>query len=64
MEKPTYLTAKEVCQRYGRISDMTLHRWLRDDRLNFPRPVRIGGLRFFDLAELAAYDEQSKERGR
>ena len=35
----TYLPASQVRTRYG-VSDMSLWRWLRDDALGFPHPIR------------------------
>jgi predicted DNA-binding transcriptional regulator AlpA len=51
-----YLSAVQVRRRYGGVSDMTLWRWLRDETLAFPRPRWIQSRRFWDVAELAAWD--------
>jgi predicted DNA-binding transcriptional regulator AlpA len=37
-----YLTRTKVRERYG-ISNMTLWRWERDPRLNFPKAIEING---------------------
>jgi hypothetical protein len=52
-----YLTAAQLCERYGGVSHMWLERRLANDPA-FPRPVRFGNskLRMFDLAELEAYE--------
>lgn len=67
-EHPTqlqkYMTASEVCQRYGKITTMTLHRWLKDPDTKFPRPIKIGKMRFFDIKELEAYDESMGVKAR
>jgi predicted DNA-binding transcriptional regulator AlpA len=55
-----YMAAPKVLARYG-ISDMTLWRWLRDEKLNFPRPIRIGRIRYFSIAELDAFDAAQRE---
>jgi predicted DNA-binding transcriptional regulator AlpA len=52
---PTYLPAGAVRARYG-VSDMSLWRWLRDDALGFPAPIRINRRRFWKLAELEAWE--------
>lgn len=51
-----FITANDVCARYGKITSMTLHRWLANPDIAFPRPVRIGKLRFWEIAALDAYD--------
>lgn len=51
-----YITAKQVCERYGSITEMTLHRWLQEPAMRFPRPIKINRLRFFDIEELDEYD--------
>ncbi|MCP8939400.1 helix-turn-helix domain-containing protein [Alsobacter sp. SYSU M60028] len=44
-----------MCDRYG-ITDRTLARWLRDNRLNFPPARVVNTRRYFDLAELEAWE--------
>jgi len=51
-----YLNAPQVRSRYGNVCEMTLWRWLHDEKLNFPRPHRINGRRFWKAAELAAWE--------
>jgi predicted DNA-binding transcriptional regulator AlpA len=50
-----FLPANRVWARYG-VTSMTLHRWLRDDRLGFPKPMLIGRMRFWRLADLEAWE--------
>lgn len=52
----TYLTARQVCSRYGGISDMTLWRWLNDPEMGFPCPRYINRRRYWDEAELDEFD--------
>jgi predicted DNA-binding transcriptional regulator AlpA len=52
---PTFLTAGQVRARYS-VSDMSLWRWLRDETLCFPHPMRINGRRFWRLSELEAWE--------
>ena len=42
-----HVPASAVRQLFGGISDMTLHRWLRDPNLNFPRPLVINHRRYW-----------------
>ncbi|MDR7147069.1 DNA-binding protein [Rhizobium sp. BE258] len=51
-----YLTASSVRRRYDDISDMTLWRWIKDESVGFPAPIKIGQLRFFDIEKLEAFD--------
>jgi predicted DNA-binding transcriptional regulator AlpA len=51
----TFLPAGQVRARYG-VSDMSLWRWLRDEALLFPSPIRIHNRRYWKLAELEAWE--------
>ncbi|MDB5444728.1 MAG: transcriptional regulator [Phenylobacterium sp.] len=53
---PTYLSATQVRQRYGNVSQMTIWRWLNNPELGFPRPHYIARRRYFLLTELEAFD--------
>jgi hypothetical protein len=46
------IAAKAVLARYG---GMTLHRWVRDPDLNFPKRLLINGMRYCWLTELLAW---------
>jgi predicted DNA-binding transcriptional regulator AlpA len=50
-----YLPARQVWERYG-VTDMTLHRWVRSQQMNFPKPVYIGRYRYWRLSELEAWE--------
>jgi hypothetical protein len=50
-----WITAKQVCERYGGRSLMWLWRKLHDDA-NFPRATYFGRIQFFSVAELEAYE--------
>lgn len=52
-----YLTSNEVRARFCGISDMTLWRWLQDERLGFPRPLIINRRRFFRLDQIEAFEK-------
>ncbi|MGO7726699.1 DNA-binding protein [Rhizobium johnstonii] len=42
---------------------MTLHRWGKDARLSFPRPMVVNRRKFFKEEELVAWErERAKER--
>ncbi len=51
----SYLTAAQVRERFGRISDMSLWRWVHDERLGFPKPLMINRRRYFSADEIDAF---------
>ena len=53
-----FLPARRVWERYG-VTSMTLHRWLADERLNFPKPVYFGRFRYWPLADLEAWERSA-----
>jgi hypothetical protein len=52
-----YLSARQVCQRYGGVSDMTVWRWSHDPSMKFPVPLRIQKRRYWRLAALVAWED-------
>lgn len=58
-----YLPARAVWERYGKTS-MTLHRWLADERMNFPKPVYFGRFRSWKLSELEAWEREQAAKSR
>ena len=55
------LPATPVRARYG-VSDMTIFRWLNDEKLGFPKPIRINGRRYWRLAELQAFEDRQSSK--
>lgn len=55
-----YLSSAAVRARYGGCSDMTLWRWLSDDELCFPKPLRVQRRRLWRLAELEAWERERR----
>jgi hypothetical protein len=51
-----YLKAAQVRSRFGGVSDMWLHRRMRDAALPLPAPSYFGGLRFWRVADLEAWE--------
>ncbi len=51
------LQARQVQDRYG-VSDMTLHRWLRQPELAFPKPLKINRRNYWSLHELEAWERK------
>jgi hypothetical protein len=50
-----YAPARDVRQRY-RVSDMTIFRWLADDKMSFPRPYYFGRFRYWKISELEGFE--------
>ncbi|GJD58844.1 helix-turn-helix transcriptional regulator [Methylobacterium dankookense] len=49
------LPASMVRRRYG-VSDMTVFRWVNDQKLGFPQPIYINTRRYWRLADLEAFE--------
>jgi predicted DNA-binding transcriptional regulator AlpA len=58
MQAKQYITRKKLLARFGGISAMTLWRWERDEKLGFPRPTEINGRKYYDLAEVEAWERE------
>lgn len=55
-------TAKQVCQKIGGVSDVTLWRRINNPVLNFPQPIKILGRLYFQAAEIDAWiTEQARK---
>lgn len=54
-QSDVFLTANHVRRRYGNASDMWLYR-REHDASSFPKPLRIQGRRFWQLADLRAWE--------
>lgn len=52
-----FLPATQVCERYSR-SDMSIHRWLQDPNMGFPKPLYFGRFRYWKLSELVEWERE------
>ncbi len=60
MQNPSkFVPARQVWERYG-VTSMTLHRWLADEAMGFPKPTYIGRFRYWEREELDAFDARRK----
>ena len=57
------LPARVVWGRFGKTSK-TLDRWIKDDRLGFPRPMYIRNRRYFREAELIEWERVQASKPR
>jgi len=63
-DRTTYLNSSQVCARYGNLSAMTIWRWMRDPRTNFPKPIYANSRhRLWSLASLEAWEESRTIEG-
>ena len=66
VSKPAYpdddvlLAIRPVCKRYNDAHPMTIYRWLRDPKVNFPKPIFIGGgrIRYWRLSDLVRWEDE------
>ena len=49
------MTANEVRELFGGISDMTVWRWLQSEQLGFPKPIHIQRRRFWRASDIEAF---------
>ena len=56
-----FLPAPRVLDRYS-VSQMTLHRWLKNPEMGFPVPTYFGRYRYWRLSELLAYERRCASR--
>jgi hypothetical protein len=56
------LTAAQVRQRYGGLSEMGLWRWIRDERLGFPQPLTVNNRRYWWKHELEEWERTRAAR--
>jgi predicted DNA-binding transcriptional regulator AlpA len=57
-----FLSARQVRTRYGGVSEQALWRWLRDEKLSFPRPIYINHVRYGRLADLVDWERKRPAR--
>lgn len=56
-----YFPGPKVAARYN-VSDMTIWRWLRDERMQFPPPHYFGRFRYWRLSQLVSWERQRLSR--
>jgi hypothetical protein len=56
-----FLPTRKVLARYD-ISDVSLSRWLRNERMRFPRPLYLSGRRFWKLSDLVTWERAQAMR--
>jgi predicted DNA-binding transcriptional regulator AlpA len=61
-EPDVYLTSRQVCSRYGGMTEQTLWRWGRDPQLAFPSPLKIKGRNLWSERALTAWERRRARR--
>ena len=60
-EVSTFLTGPQVQARYHR-SHVSIWRWMKDEALGFPAPIKINRLNYWKLADLEAWEAAQVEQ--
>ena len=58
LDDDALLNSAQTKARCGNVSDMCLWRWMRDDRVRFPKPLQINRRNYWRLGDLRAWQEQ------
>lgn len=61
MTQTTRLRLEEVSARYRRCV-MTIRRWIEDEKLGFPKPIKLRNRLYFSIDELHAFEDQFPDR--
>ena len=56
MDDSEYLLPAGMVRARYNVSDMSIWRWQHDNRLGFPKPLRIHKRRFWRLSDLRAWE--------
>lgn len=51
------INAGRVCEMCGGVSSMSLHRWLNDPNMDFPKPIYIARRRYWREADVIEWLE-------
>lgn len=52
LDDDVLLTSNQTRARCGSVSTMCIWRWMKDERVQFPRPVKINGRNYWRLGDL------------
>lgn len=61
LNEERYLTARQTRERYS-VSEMSLHRWLKNSNLNFPKPIYINRRRYWRESDLIEWERAQAGR--
>lgn len=60
MTSQMFLTGPQVQARYHK-SHVSIWRWVNDNSLGFPKPIKINRLNYWKLSELEAWEEAQSD---
>jgi predicted DNA-binding transcriptional regulator AlpA len=52
-----WMTSAQIRARFG-VTSMTVHRWLRDERLQFPKPIKIRDRNYWRAVEICEFEKR------
>jgi len=55
LDDEALLNSAQTKARCGNVTDMCLWRWMRDERVNFPQPVKINRRNYWKLGDIRAW---------
>ena len=58
-----YLTGPQLRARYS-VSEMTVHRWMRDPNIKFPKPMKVNSRNFWKLADIEHWERARTRKSR
>ena len=62
LDDDALLNSGQVKARCGNVSDMAIWRWLRDERVQFPQPIKINRRNYWRLGDLRAWQAKHTEK--
>ncbi|MBX4858760.1 transcriptional regulator [Rhizobium leguminosarum bv. viciae] len=60
IENRKLLASRDVKERLGGVSDMTIWRWQHDPELDFPKPAVVRKRKYWAAAEIEAFIERRR----
>lgn len=55
------LNSNDTRARVGNVSTMCIWRWMKDERVNFPKPVKINSRNYWRLGDLQRWQRKHVE---
>ena len=56
-----FLNSREVRRRYS-VTEMSIWRWVRDEKIAFPAPTKLGSWNYWRLSDLIAWERRRAEQ--
>ena len=62
LDDDALLNSAQTKARCGNVTDMCLWRWMRDERVRFPRPLKINRRNYWRLGDLRQWDADHRAK--